>query len=348
MKYIYLIILILSSSLVWGEVLYENVVVERENKNVLVNMIYPHFVGEGVDRYNATVETKVRSIESTFNKLVAQSELKSIVTLDLYSHITCNSDRILSGVINAYKYTGGSHAQSSVEVFNFVDGRLVTFEDLFKDKEGIRKLIEQKVKKEKEERGVTDDDFVFFDSFLRNFVLEGGLITWVFDTESVGKIEEGAYIISFTYDELIPYIKENSPIDFYLAEPLKRIPLEMMLKIDDELPDNYETRVKVYDGDELIAEVRGQKLRFSYGGDFSEGPDKTYLVVPEILFAGEVAYKAKEYLNVDKKGIFDKIVEMEKVPGDYKVFKGFANMGGDFSLLGMPVYEIYNSKGEIE
>ena len=41
------------------------------------------------------------------------------------------------------------------------------------------------------------------------------------------------------------------------------------------------------------------------------------------------------------------MVEMEKVPGDYNVFKGFNNMGGDFSVLGMPVYSIYDEDGKL-
>ena len=347
MKYIWLTVLLFASSILWGDVLCENVVVNKDNKNVLVNMIYPHFVGDGARGYNIVVEAKVNAIEKTFEKLVGQLKLKNIVSLDLYSHITCNSDRILSGLINAYSYVGGDHAQSSVEVFNFVDGAFVSFEDIFKDKEGLKKVILEKVDKEKERRGIKSSDFIFFDYFLRNFVLEGGLVTWAFDQGSVGQFDEGVYKISLTYDEIKPFLKENSPIDFYVNEPLKRVPCEFYLQVGEELPDNYETYVRLYDGDEVVAEVRGQKLRFSYGGDFSEGEDKTYTIVPEILFAGQVAYKAKENLKIDKNGLYDVIVEMEKVPGDYKVFRGFNNMGGDFTVIREPVYSIYDEKGDL-
>ena len=347
MKNIVIIFLIFLSCSLWAETLYEDVVINKIEKNEIINMIYPKFTGEGADLYNMAVETKVTAIEDNFHKLVRQSKLKNVVSLDLYSHITCNTERILSGVINAYKYMGGDHAQSSLEVFNFVDGKYVSFEDLFFDTNGVKTLIFQKVNEEKARRGFGDNSVIFFDSYLRNFVLEEGLITWVFDEEVVGKINEGNYIISLTYDEIIPFLKENSPIDFLIKEPLKRVPCEFEIYAEEELPDNFETRVKLYDGDTVVAEVKGQKQRFSYGGDFSEDPDKVYTIVPEILFAGEVAYKAKENLTIDKKGIYNIVVEMEKVPGDYNVFKGFNNMGGDFSVLGMPVYSIYDEDGKL-
>ncbi|MBQ7257161.1 MAG: hypothetical protein IJS60_05655 [Abditibacteriota bacterium] len=344
-KIFFITVLFFISTFLWAEVLYEDVVINKDEKNEIINMIYPKFLGKDASLYNMAVEAKVSNIEANFHKLVAQYKLKHVVSLDLYSHITCNDDRILSGVINAYKYTGGKHAQSSLEVFNFVDGNYVSFEDLFADMGGIKTLVFNKVNEEKARRGFTDNSVIFFDSYMRNFVLEGGLITWAFDPEVVGKIGEGSYIISLTYDEVKPYLKEHTPIDFLIKEPLKRVPCEFYLQVDEELPENFETRVKLFDGDTLVAEVKGQKLRFSYGGDFSEDPSKVYTIVPEILFAGEVAYKAKEKLQIDKEGFYHKTVEMEKVPGEYNIFKGFNGMGGDFSIYNIPVYLIYDEKG---
>ena len=208
MKKLFLLtVLLFLSTFLWAETLYEDVVINKIDKNEITNMIYPKFTGEGADLYNMAVETKVTAIEDNFHKLVRQSKLKNVVSLDLYSHITCNTERILSGVINAYKYMGGDHAQSSLEVFNFVDGKYVSFEDLFFDTNGVKTLIFQKVNEEKARRGFGDNSVIFFDSYLRNFVLEGGLITWVFDEEVVGKINEGNYIISLTYDEIIPALR---------------------------------------------------------------------------------------------------------------------------------------------
>ena len=208
---------------------YENEIVLNKINNFIITSVFGEsFSGKSFE--NATKE----DLKNCFDDYLSLREelpedFYNSASLNFYlfrsAEITCNANNILSFNFDTESYSGGAHGMYSRNgaSLNLKTGEPIYLEDLFSE-DSLDKLSDLIIYKITKNAGVANpmqlnEEGYFSAEEIRpteNFeIMEDG-IQWIYNPYEIACYAVGRVEVKLTWDELSPYISDDSPISSFI------------------------------------------------------------------------------------------------------------------------------------
>jgi len=140
---------------------------------------------------------------------------------DIWSDtILFQNEDILTFKVQHYSYTGGAHGSSSINAYNILlkDAKILQYEDIFIDgsREKLTELLDQKLMTANNYSSLDElkENYIFSENIApnNNFIVDDKGVTFIYGEYEIGPYYLGITPIFIPYEDLIPYIKTESPV----------------------------------------------------------------------------------------------------------------------------------------
>lgn len=179
---------------------------------------------EAVNKYVEDYITGYKELEEDFKKDIEENETPG----SWYSYyemsqneVVFNEGGLLSFTVSFENYTGGAHGSHSYTNFtlNTKDGKRITEEDLFVEdyQDSLAKLLIDEITKKnnlQDPKGLEDIGYFSVDEIYpnNNFYIDATGITYTFNEYEIAAYALGQTEVHLSFEQIMPLLKEGSPV----------------------------------------------------------------------------------------------------------------------------------------